>query len=604
MDGDGHLDLAVVSLDKAEVGILLGNGDGSFKPPTFAAADFGAGIGAAGIIAADFNGDSVADLATVKEFGNLTILIGIGGGAFEPPDFYNTFGPASLSAGDVNGDGNVDLVIAASKFPNYGVHLLLGIGNGSFTAPTSLYLAPGADDVDLADVNGDGHLDVVASVHEVRISLGNGDGTFSNGANLSLDPGPSRLAIDDMDGDGDMDVVAANAATGGGYGSTFSLFRGNGDASFESAVSYLAGPNPYYVAVADFDNDGFRDIAGISGDKLYVLVNNDDATFPAPIHHEVGHGYGLDAGDLNGDGFLDLVTTDYVTNGNVIVVFSKGSNGNYSDIVKFSVQVRPRDVALADFNGDGFLDIAAANEFSDSVSILLGNGDGTFQTAINTVGVFKPMDVVVGDWNGDGKPDLAVVSASSDVVNVLIGLGNGSFEAPVTYDTRAPNCQNLVSADFNADGVPDLAFIGPGVVSVMLGAVDGTFQAAQAYAVLGSGRSLVVGDFNGDSFVDLAAANNNSIAIMINAADWPPLPIEDGPPIAGRLALAGVGETAEMLPTQARRRQAVDKPALIPAHGAAIRTAPLLRYLSRAIARVAQHNATDPAFDSFSMNLG
>ncbi len=596
LDGDGHLDLAVAIEGSAtKVGVLLGNGNGSFKSPTLrAAANF-----ATSIIAVDFNGDGIPDLATVGESSNLTILIGLGGATYRPPEHYEVFDPVAVSAGDLNGDGNVDLVVAATRFPNYGVYLLFGNGDGEFTAPASLYIAPGAADVDVADLNGDGNLDIAAGIHEVRISLGNGDGTFSNGTNLSLDPSPKRIAIDDMDGDGDMDIVAANGTVSNSdYGEAFTFFRGNGDATYEGGVSYLAGPDPFYVAVADLDNDGFRDIAGISGDKLYVLLNDDGMTFPAPTHYRVGEGYGLAAGDLNGDGFLDLVTTD--VSGNAVVLFNKGNDGLYTGKFKFPVQSRPLDVALSDFNGDGFLDIAAVNEVSDSVSILLGNGDGTFQAAINSPTGNNPTDLVAGDWNGDGNPDLAVLTGPTGaLMAVLIGLGNGSFAAPAFYFTNSPDGENLVSADFNADGVPDLAFVGTGVVTVMLGVGNGTFQPAQAYAVIESGTSLVSGDFNADGFADLAVANNDSIAIMINAADWPPLPIWDGPRPSAPL---GVDDTAEKLHPTTTQTQESSRSKTNPVSESAT-TTPRPNYASRHIARVALAETTDSDMDPFSTKL-
>ncbi|PYL01629.1 MAG: hypothetical protein DME19_01020 [Verrucomicrobia bacterium] len=181
-------------------------------------------------------------------------------------------------------------------------------------------------------------------------------------------------------------------------------------------------------------------------------------------------------------------------------------------------------LAVGDFNGDSKLDLAVANHgcsncspaFSGSFSVLLGNGDGTFQSRLNYDAGKDPVSVAVGDFNGDGKPDLAVVNSGSTNLAVLLGKGDGTFQSAVNYDTgMSPNSVGV--GDFNGDGKADVVVANEtsNTVSVLLGNGDGTFQVHVDYATRSHPASLAVGDLNGDGKPDLAVANRNSNALSI-----------------------------------------------------------------------------------------
>jgi hypothetical protein len=184
--------------------------------------------------------------------------------------------------------------------------------------------------------------------------------------------------------------------------------------------------------------------------------------------------------------------------------------------VGYAVGDYPGAVAVGDFTGDGTPDLAVANAGSGTVSVLLGNGDGSFQTAVNyDVGGF-PTSVAVGDVNGDGLPDLAVANSGSNTVSVLLGNGDGSFQAARSF-AAGSGPQSVVLGDFNGDGLQDLA-VGDysGGVSVLLSNGDGSFQAPTSYATGSNVASVAVGDFNADGNLDLAVANRG------DAYSWPP----------------------------------------------------------------------------------
>jgi hypothetical protein len=177
-------------------------------------------------------------------------------------------------------------------------------------------------------------------------------------------------------------------------------------------------------------------------------------------------------------------------------------------------------VAVGDFNGDGSLDLVVANEQSNDISVLLGNGDGSFQTGVSFEAGSRPQFVAVGHFNSKEVQDLAVANYYGAVV-VLLGNGDGSFQEP-RYFWAVPGrrLESVAVGDFNGDGLPDLVAASSffNSVSVLLGNGDGTFQTAQNFGAGNGPYSVAVGDFNGDGWQDLAVANNgsNDISVLIN----------------------------------------------------------------------------------------
>jgi hypothetical protein len=234
---------------------------------------------------------------------------------------------------------------------------------------------------------------------------------------------------------------------------------------------------------------------------------------------------------------------------------------------------------VGDFNGDGLLDLAVANEgtwpnFRDgSVSVLLGNGDGTFQTARNFPAGIAPWSVAVGDFNGDGNQDLAVANFGSNNVSILLGNGDGSFQQ-VNY-AAGSSPRSVAVGDFDGDGLPDLAVASAsGTVRVLLGNGDGSFQTTHvSYVAGGFPSSAAVADFDGDGFPDLAVANSNSndVSVLLNDGIWRgPSPPPGGgrfPDAAGRPGTAPVSRALAVADLVRLDRGA---PAAAPPFGAAL----------------------------------
>lgn len=219
---------------------------------------------------------------------------------------------------------------------------------------------------------------------------------------------------------------------------------------------------------------------------------------------------GIVMADLNRDGKLDLAVTNQA-DGTVSVLLGNG-DGSFRPAVNYGAGTGPHRVVTGDFNGDGYPDLAIANFNSNNISILLGNGDGTFRSAVNYAVAGNPDAIAIGDLNLDGKPDLVVANRSS--MTVLLNNGDGSFRtltAPVGLGPGA----SIVVADFNRDGKPDVAVAIYNELLILLGNGDGTFQTPRHYATVAATPFLVVADFNSDGSFDLAVGNDNTLQPVI-----------------------------------------------------------------------------------------
>jgi hypothetical protein len=338
---------------------------------------------------------------------------------------------------------------------------------------------------------------------------------------------PWGVAVGDFTGTGKLDLAVANSAT-----NYVSVLLGNGEGTFQPAVSYTVGSNPTWVAVGDFTGTGKLDlaVANNGSNKVSVLLGNGDGTFKTAVNYAAGISpQSVVVGDFNGDGKLDLAVTNNFIPGGLCVLLGNGDGTFQEPALLYSGPglSSPYGAAVGDFNGDGKLDLAVANSGSTNVSVLLGNGDGTFKTAVNYGAGTLPWSVAVGDFNGDGWPDLVVASFGSNNVSVLLNNadGTGTFQTAVPYGAGT-NPTAVAVADLNGDGTLDLAVAdNGGGVSVLLGNGDGTFQTAVNYGAGSYPHGVAVGDFTGDGRMDLAVANfgSNDVSILLQPTPSPPV---------------------------------------------------------------------------------
>src|SRR6266699_2837578 len=337
--------------------------------------------------------------------------------------------------------------------------------------------------------------------------------------------GPSGMAVGDFNGDGKLDLAVVNFGDWNIY-----VLLGNGDGTFQAARSvYFAsgGGFPWYVVTADFNGDGKLDLAVSNyGDNSFsVLLGNGDGTFQPPRTLPIGtHPALVAVGDFNGDGKPDLAISS--VGDNTVSVLLGNGDGTFLAPQVTPVGLNPWYFAVGDFNGDGKLDLAVADygcpldctsSPSNTVTVLLGNGNGTFLPGPSLTVGNGPAGVAVGDFNGDGKPDLAVANLNDNTLSILLGNGDGTFQAPQTFAGVGTKPYFVAVGDFNRDGKPDLVITNHlgNTVTVLLGNGDGTFQPAQTFLVDSDPVYATVGDFNGDGVQDLAVANLHALTISV-----------------------------------------------------------------------------------------
>ncbi|NET75152.1 MULTISPECIES: FG-GAP-like repeat-containing protein [Okeania] len=247
-------------------------------------------------------------------------------------------------------------------------------------------------------------------------------------------------------------------------------------------------------------------------------------SFSEPTNFAVGDNpLSIAVGEFNGDGNLDLATANGLSN-DVSVLLGNG-DGTFAAPTNFAVGDNPLSIAVGEFNGDGNLDLATANVLSDDVSVLLGNGDGSFAAPTNFAVGDNPLSIAVGEFNGDGNLDLATanyisLSGSVSVISVLLGNGDGSFAAPTNFEL-GDELRSITVGEFNGDDNLDLAVANYffADVSVLLGNGDGSFTAPTNFEVGDFPLSIAVGEFNGDGNLDLAVTNEFDVSVLLGNGD-------------------------------------------------------------------------------------
>jgi hypothetical protein len=386
--------------------------------------------------------------------------------------------PVSVAVDDLNSDGWLDFVVANGDSDNVGV--FLGLGNGTFSHRTTYSTGRNSYPVYIvvADLNKDTHLDIIVCnffKNTIGIFLGFGNGTFSGQTTYPTgkDSRPIAIAIDDFNNDSWLDFVVVN------YGSNnIDIFLGYDDGTFRSVITYSTGSDSLTSSVA--------------------------------------------VGDFNNDNRLDIVVTNPGTG--TLGVFIGCGNGTFSDIVTYSIGSlsAPASVVVGDFNNDDRLDVAAANFATDNISVLFGNGNGTFtnQTNFSTGSGSQPNFLTIGDFNNDNQLDIVIANSGSNSFGVLLGFVNGTFFSQLNYflgDGSQPTF--IAVGDFNNDSRLDIIVANSGTnnVGVFLGYVSESFLSTPAYSTgfLSRPTSIAVGDFDNDTRLDVVVANNGTDNIMV-----------------------------------------------------------------------------------------
>jgi hypothetical protein len=376
---------------------------------------------------------------------------------FDASTFGNLADPFGMATADFNRDGKLDLATADE---NGDVSVFLGNGDGTFQAQRDYVVGSNSNEPDsivAVDVNGDGKIDLVACMVEtaqIAVLLGNGDGTFGPASFYSTNGSlPQNILTGDFNGDGFIDVAVTN------YGNDdIAVLLGNGDGTFRTGVNSASSFGPQYFAVGDFNRDGKLDlvISSPDGGGIAIMLGNGDGTLQLPVTYPAGFGpVGIVTADFNGDGKLDVaVTANNDSLVSPISVLLGNGDGTFQPYVEYDVGQAPYQIATVDLDGDGKLDLVVVNDgFSgSSISVLFGNGDGTFQPQV-VFPVTADRTIIAADFNDDGRADLAILDQANSKISLLTQIPSVnlsatalSFPNQIVGTTSSPQTVTLTNA--------------------------------------------------------------------------------------------------------------------------------------------------------------
>lgn len=325
---------------------------------------------------------------------------------------------------------------------------------------------------------------------------------------ITIDTGATLndVQLADLNGDGNRDAVGLNSATG-----MVSVMIGNGDGTFQSPINSPAGGTGTKMAIADFNHDGKLDVVTIEGAQIDVLKGNGDGSFQVPIpYYASALPNDIGVGDINNDGSVDIFTCSF-SYGGTTQLFVNDGTGNLLPSRNLAIGPTGLQVEGADVNGDGNLDLVQSNG-TGYVAVLMGHGDGTFVSAAAQNLGMAVNDLKLDDFNGDGKVDLAVTNGNQ--ISVFAGNGTPSFQSANSYTVTGAT--RLRTGDLNGDGHRDIV-ANNGMV--LLGRGDGGFYAPTSYGTA-AGSSIALGDLNGDGALDAIAGTalgSTGASVSLNA---------------------------------------------------------------------------------------
>jgi hypothetical protein len=532
-NNDNYLDIAVGFFSSGTVGILLGYGNGSFDDMMTYPQENGSAL--TSLAVDDVNNDGKLDIV-VADLGtsNIVILLGYGNGSFATSMTFSTGNnswPSAIAIADFNKDDLLDVAVA--NFGSDNVDILLGYGNGSFTIVMAYSTGNGSSPFAIAvsDFNKDDRLDIAVlnrDTFNFGILLGFGNGSFANQVTYVIGSYsiPYSIVVCDFDDDGQLDIITANYND-----DSIGVFLGYGDGTFGVMTAYStgSGTTPTYVTVGDFNNDNRLDIAVVNRgtDNVIVYFQYEHGLYYEGEPYSSGIWSGpisLAIGDFNNDNRLDFVTSNLYAND--IGVFLGYGNALFGSINIYSIisGSQPDAVAIGDFNNDGRSDFVIANYGTNNVGIILGITDGNFNhmKLYPTGAGSAPCSVAVGDFNDDNHSDIVVANCKTDNLVILLGFGNGTFDTGANYSTGSrSHPQSIAIADFNNDNIIDIAVANSGTSNILLfyGYENGTFENKESYQ-LGYDYlpySIAVNDLNQDGWMDIVIAcyNTDNVEILM-----------------------------------------------------------------------------------------
>jgi hypothetical protein len=472
---------------------------------------------------ADFNNDSKLDLAVSHGTANnpqfVAIFLGDGVGGFGARTDFAVLRTKPLVTADFTNDGNVDIFIGSST--DFNSQMMRGDGAGGFMTSGFIGVTNNSQAV-ARDLNNDGKIDLVTTnnTNSISVQLGFGHGSFDSPNSFPISRA-TFVAVADFNSDGKLDLVAAGQNDG------VSILFGNGTGGFGgfgAPISFSTGYTTTTVAAGDFNGDGKADVVTTGGNVVSLFIGDGNGNLGSRTDYLLNQSpVDLQLGDFDGDGKLDVATGNAPPSlpplGGAPAPIDRGTIlfGDGTGKLRFASLLTGNASALinGDVNQDGKLDLITGNTGQND-SLLLGDGLGGFGPPIDIPVGTTATPAALGDLNGDGILDLVAVNSSSNAISTL--LGNGStFGPPSVRSVPGFNPSSVVIEDFNNDGKPDLGIANrsSSFISVLLGNGAGGFGSALNSAVPSGGQQIVAGDFNGDGKTDVAVPHITGLSVLL-----------------------------------------------------------------------------------------
>ncbi|HEV8701854.1 MAG TPA: VCBS repeat-containing protein [Candidatus Polarisedimenticolia bacterium] len=476
--------------------------------------DYVVGDHPVGVVATDYDADGFLDLITVNQQtdgnGDIALLKGFGDGRLRKvSSIVSGSLPSALVYTDVNSDGKPDLVVADLRSQEITVHL--GNGTGGFGAKLSTLIVGTPASLAVGDFNGDAKPDVAilnSAQNNVQILLGDGLGRFpTSRQTFAIAASSKQILTIDLNADAKRDLLVVSNTT-----NTLRILRGDGTGLFTLNTTLTTGTGPVAMVTADFNNDTRPDIAvaNQAGDNVSVFLQSTSGSFGSPSTLSPGFGpRGIAVADLNKDGRIDLIVTlGKVSQEGQVALMTGNGAGGFTLLNTLFVGPAPNWAATGDFNRDGNLDLVTANNTGNTVSLVPSIGTATFLIPGRIPLPFGsfPASVVVGDFNNDSKVDVISANEQTNNISVVNGDGLCGFTSVTSANNTGITPINIVATHFNADSCPDLLTVnnGDGSFSIMLGNCAGNFAVTNGNAVgCPDPISVSVGDVNGDGRRDI-----------------------------------------------------------------------------------------------------
>lgn len=511
VDHDGRVEIVAARPASFDIVVLPNDTPAPCQPSLAGTRMLATADQPASVVIEDFDLDGRLDLAFSESgAGTVSLRRGRGDGTFAPMDTLSVgLQPQQLVKADLDADGVVDLLTANQGDSTVTVLLSSGTGFSAGSHPAG----PGAHRLVVGRFDDDDHADVItlnAADETMTLLPGDGQGALGAAVLLHTFSGAVRgIAAGDYDADGDLDVAAIS-------GPSAVLMKNDGSSAFVVDRSISVGTGPESIAFAHMDDDGWLDLVASSGQTFVtVALGSASGTFTSKSYYGADILTAISVVDLEGDGDLDVLGVGSIAAGNqrgrMLTRFLNDGKGVLGAGARFAAGYGLVALDVADLDGDGALDVSAANRDLDRISIIPGDGAGGFLEPHTSPTAATPghtlTDLTLADLDHDGRADAVSSVSGSAALGVQLGLPGGGF-GPVTLFSVGATTQDFALADFNHDGHLDAAVGTNSSFSLVLGNGAGGFGSPSNPLAVGAIGAVAAADFDRDGHVDVAVVTN------------------------------------------------------------------------------------------------